>query len=309
MSENIDVASPSRPANYLDLAWRTPSGRARFAGWVAVAMLIITIVGGLVVLPITAVLPDGEIGTMLTNLLPFVGSIVLLIVGARLIMRRPLWTFAAPDTSPRWGLFARAVVIQVVCLGLSTLVFALSPVGSLEVTEPDWGVFAAVVPIALVGFAIQTLAEEIVFRGIWPQGVWRFTPHLVVVYGLPALVFASIHIGNSTALGNGAVALLPYFAMAAFLGWVSYRTGSLWTSWGLHFGNNVYLVLLIGSHDDVTTPVSGLAFVYSHPDAEGIITTTLTGLALSVAVTWFVVLRHAPRTVLAPRDEQDEPTS
>lgn len=112
-----------------------------------------------------------------------------------------------------------------------------------------------------------------------------------MIYATPALVFASLHVGNVSALGNGAVALLPYFAMASLWGWVSYRTGSLWTSWGMHFANNVYLVLLVGNHDDVASPVSGIDFVYAHPDAESVLATSLFSLVLAVVAVWYFVLR------------------
>ena len=188
-------------------------------------------------------------------------------------------------------------------MAVSTAVFAVSPVGSLEVSAPDWSTFVVVVPITLVGFLVQSGVEELVFRGILPQATRRFTSHVVVVYALPALVFASLHAGNVSALGNGALALLPYFLMASLWGWVSYRTGSLWTSWGMHYANNVYLVLLIGSHDDVTTPVSGIDFVYAHPDAESVLATSLFGLTLSATAIWYFVLRHLQ--TVSPGDSPD----
>ena len=253
-------AGPITSSSYLDQVARESRGRARFVLLVLLTMVTFSFVGGLVVLPVTAILPSGEVGALITNLLPFVGSLALVWVLVRVLMRRPLWTFAAPAPRAEWGLFGRAVAIQLGCLAVGTTVFSLSPVGSLDVSSPDFSQLAILAPIALVGFAIQTGVEEVVFRGIWPQAVLRFTSRVVVAYTVAALAFASVHIGNVGALGGGWVALVPYFATASLWGWVSYRTGSLWASWGLHFANNVYLVLLIGSHDDVVAfipPVAG----------------------------------------------------
>jgi membrane protease YdiL (CAAX protease family) len=289
----------SEEGTYLDNTWREPNSRLRYLLLVVLVMLTFTLLGGLVVLPVTAGLPDSEVGALLRNLLPFVGALALLWLLARFLMRRPLWTFAMPTPGTEWGLFSRGVIIQLVCLGLGTLVFSLSPIGSLDVSAPDWSLLAVLAPIALLGFAIQAGVEEIVFRGIWPQAVRRFTGWIVLVYGFPALVFASLHVGNVSALGDGGLALLPYFLTACLWGWVSYRTGSLWLSWGMHYANNIYLVLLIGSHDDVATPVSGLAFVYAHPDAQSVLTTSLSGTALSAVAVWVFVLRSRPVPMVA----------
>ena len=88
--------------------------------------------------------------------------------------------------------------------------------------------------------------------------------------------------------------------MASLWGWVSYRTGSLWTSWGLHFANNIYLVLLIGNHDDVTNPVSGIDFVYAHPDADNVLATSLFGTALTAVAVWYLILRRFPKELPVP---------
>lgn len=292
VQDNTDEYARSERPSFLDVVPAKSESRVRYVLLFVLAFAALSALGGLIVLPATALLSDGEVAELVRNLLPFIGTMVLLVVIARFVMGRSLWTFFAPDPSPRWGLFGRAVSIQIVAMGIGTLVFTLSPIGALEVSRPDWRVLVPAFPIALVGFAVQTLSEEIVFRGMLPQSVRRFTASPLLVFAIPAGVFAVLHVGNVSALGGGVWALVPYFATASLWGWVCYRTGSLWTSWGMHYANNVYLVLLIGSHDDVVTPLSGLAFVYSHPDAESVVATSLFSVALSgLAIWWFVIRR------------------
>ena len=132
------------------------------------------------------------------------------------------------------------------------------------------------------------------FRGYIPQAVYRFTARPWFIYGIPAYLFAQLHIGNVSALGSGWLAYLPYFSVALLFGWLAWRTGSLWLGWGMHYANNVFLVLLIGSHDDVLQPVSGLAFVYNHPSAPQIVATGLAGTFAAGLLAWAWIVRRMP---------------
>jgi len=164
--------------------------------------------------------------------------------------------------------------------------------------RPPWTLMMpereAGVGLFLKGAAIQTGAEEFMFRGYLPQAVYRFTTWPWLIYGIPSYLFAQLHMGNVGALGGGWLAYMPYFSIALLWGWLAWRTGSLWLGWGMHYANNVFLVLLIGSHDDVLQPVSGLAFVYNHPGAPQIVATGLVSTFTAGLLAWALIVRRLP---------------
>lgn len=87
-----------------------------------------------------------------------------------------------------------------------------------------------------------------------------------LIIGLPALVFASMHTGNVSAWSATGLAALPYLAVALAWGWIAWRSGSILIPMALHFGNNAFLFLFVGTAGDAT---SGIApFVAPTPGME-----------------------------------------
>ena len=239
-------------------------------------------------------LPGGEIGALARNLFTFVGMLAVVVPTLWLVTGRPPWTLLMPEREAGVGLFLKGAAIQTACLSVITPLAALTPLGHIEFQRPDPSLVAAALPIALVGFVIQTGAEELMFRGYLSQAVYRFTSWPWLIYGIPAYLFAQLHVGNVSALGGGWLAYMPYFSIALLWGWLAWRTGSLWLGWGMHYANNVFLVLLIGSHDDVLQPVSGLAFVYNHPGAPQIVATGLVSTFTAGLLAWALIVRRLP---------------
>jgi uncharacterized protein len=101
------------------------------------------------------------------------------------------------------------------------------------------------------GFMIQTAFEELYFRGLMMQATRRLTRLVPVVIGLQAYIFASLHAGNLTGIGNSAFNIAPYFISGVYFGWVAWRTRSLVIPMGLHFANNAWNALFINTKGDV----------------------------------------------------------
>ena len=133
------------------------------------------------------------------------------------------------------------------------------------------------------------------FRGYLTQFMRRLSKHPAVFIGVPALVFAAPHIANVESLGGGPLVLLPYFATGLLYGWAAYRSGSLYMSWGLHFNNNLFNLLVVGTEDDILKSAAPLQF----PGPDLAVTTVI---ILGQAALTFAVLaarhsRHAPPQV------------
>lgn len=137
----------------------------------------------------------------------------------------------------RWGWLGRSLLVAVVVYALHATVTAVSGAapggGGLRLDSP--GLVLSLVLIVIVG-ALQSTAEEFVFRGFVMQsiGSWLTHPAFAVVLQIP--VFLVLHVYD--VWGS-----LTVVAMAAFAGWLAWRTGGLESSIGLHAGNNVSILI------------------------------------------------------------------
>jgi hypothetical protein len=148
--------------------------------------------------------------------------------------------------------------------------------------------------------AVAAMAEEVAFRGYPFQ---RLVDGIGPIGGIVLLsfFFGAIHLGNPHASLWG---FLNTIEIGAFLA-VSYlRTRSLWMPWGIHFGWNLTLGMLLGlpvsGINEFTVAVQGTAV---GPDwltggSYGI-EASLTG-TLVVAASFLVLLRLTPARDPAP---------
>jgi hypothetical protein len=117
------------------------------------------------------------------------------------------------------------------------------------------GTWALLLVPAILGLIVQTGAEELLFRGyILQQLAARFRSPVIWAF-LPALTFGLLHFdtGRLGGMAIWAVAATTLFGlMAADL---TARTGNLGAAWGLHFGNNAFGILILGTPGNL----SGLA--------------------------------------------------
>lgn len=125
----------------------------------------------------------------------------------------------------------------------------------------------AILPVALLAILVQTCAEELVFRAYLPQQLAaRFKTPLVWAV-IPALLFGVSHFSPSTSGANAwlVVGTTATFGLIAID--LTARTGSIGASWGFHFANNTFALLVVATEG----PLDGLALLktpYSAEDAE-----------------------------------------
>jgi uncharacterized protein len=184
----------------------------------------------------------------------FILPALLLLLLVRFLFGRPGWTVALPAWRPRWRDWFVAVAIGWgIMLLLILVILALLP--GFELTYRGWDgvLFGGLTMVAMLcaGFMIQTAFEELYFRGLMMQATRRLTRWVPVVIGVQAYIFATLHAGNLTGIGNSALNIVPHFVAGLYFGWVAWRTRSLVIPMGLHFANNAWNALFINTKGDV----------------------------------------------------------
>jgi membrane protease YdiL (CAAX protease family) len=246
---------PARSRSHL---WRLALGlvicAAVFAGLIGLAAGITALFAGRAGFnaAIAAMSSGATPLAMLAVLASFVAMAAGPLLAVRLVHRRPAGTLFG--RAPRvLRDFARGTAAVAVLYSVSLLVWGLFYDARPGMPPVTWALF--LLP-ALLGLALQTGAEELLFRGyILQQLAARFRSPLVWAL-LPSALFGVLHfdagrLGVSMAIW-AVVATTLFGLMAADL---TARTGSLGAAWGLHFGNNAFGILLLGTPGNL----SGLA--------------------------------------------------
>ncbi|MFS4438255.1 CPBP family intramembrane glutamic endopeptidase [Paracoccaceae bacterium GXU_MW_L88] len=175
--------------------------------------------------------------SLLTIAGPFVAALaVALIVMA--VQGRPLRAVIGPLDVKNYLLGTLAAI------ALGFVGIALAHLFSSPIVHHDIPGWLALIPIAIPVIFIQTLTEELVFRG-WLQSslIARFGKQWVGLV-IPSLIFGLAHYQGTPAFGLSYVGLT--FLMGMIAGIITLRTGSIWAASGVHFGNNIYALLLLG---------------------------------------------------------------
>ena len=141
----------------------------------------------------------------------------------------PVWTwFAAAAATPLVGLVSSVVVGQF-----------LSESASLKMMSEvfrEHGQSGFLIPLAMMIGATPAICEELLFRGYVQTRLTRSAgPILGIV--IASMLFAAFHMDIVHV-----IAVLP---LGLFLGWVSYRSGSLFPAIIGHFVNNVVSVFAV----------------------------------------------------------------
>ena len=190
-------------------------------------------------------------GAMLAVLATFLAMLAGPVLAARLVHRRPAGTLVG-RASRALRDFVRGAAAVVVVYAVALAVWSTAYDAAPGLPPGTWALL--LVP-AILGLVIQTGAEELLFRGyILQQLAARFRSPVVWAF-LPALTFGLLHFdtGRLGGMAVWAVAATTLFGlMAADL---TARTGNLGAAWGLHFGNNAFGILILGTPGNL----SGLA--------------------------------------------------
>ncbi|MFC7399254.1 CPBP family intramembrane glutamic endopeptidase [Chelatococcus sp. GCM10030263] len=162
------------------------------------------------------------------------------------LQRRPLACLLGADCRLSGAHFARGLQAALIMGVAGEIAFyVIDPsLHRSQVPIGDW--LSWLVPFALALMA-QSSAEELLFRGYLVQSLAaRFRNPWIWAFP-PTIVFAFLHWepGASGAMNAAILVSIAGFGTAALL--VTYLTGDLGAAMGIHFGNNLF-ALLIASH-------------------------------------------------------------
>lgn len=182
-----------------------------------------------------------RLGFMLMVVVPQITLLIPAVVAALLSplgFRRRLGLVRG--TWPMWGWFAAALATPLVGLIASVFVglFATESEGLKETAElfRHHGRSGFLLPLGLIIGGLPAICEELLFRGYLQT---RLTSRLGGVAGvlIASLIFAAFHFDP--------VHVLAVFPIGLWMGFVTFRSGSLIPAMIAHFLNNVLAVLQI----------------------------------------------------------------
>lgn len=226
----------------------------------------------------------------------FVPGVLTLLLLARLVLGRP----ASSLFSPAWPLRLRDYGVGVM-IGLGIpLILVLPQTDTISANYVGFGAIQRLGPwliIALVaGYVIQTAFEEMLYRGAVMQLAWRLAPSVALALVLQAVLFALPHFGNVKSWGSqGVITLAPYVVIALGWGWIGWRTGSLLMGMGLHFANNVFAMLVIGSREDAVASYAPILVARSGVAEATVGTLVHTALSVAAVEAWLWWQRRRAR--------------
>ncbi|SFD01942.1 CPBP family intramembrane glutamic endopeptidase [Tropicimonas isoalkanivorans] len=182
---------------------------------------------------------------------------------------------------------ALAVLVPVYGVMIALGVWLETPTPNLPLDR-----WLMLLPLALPLIFVQIAAEELVFRGYLQQQLAaRFNARWIWM-GIPALIFASLHI-SPVAEANLIIVLISALIFGLLAADLTEQTGSLGAAMGLHFGNNLAGILGLATADTIT----GLA-LYVTPAPEGRAAAQGLSIGISVAVlvlVWWLTRRRLTR--------------
>ncbi|MEJ5927366.1 CPBP family intramembrane glutamic endopeptidase [Corynebacterium sp. H128] len=151
------------------------------------------------------------------------------LLSARIVRRHRWRTLLSVTGSFSWRYLGfGSIVVLALAVLVSIVVAAVEPAGEVHL---DVGLLLA----CFLLVPLQSVAEELVFRGILGQaiGAWTRSPIAAILIPMPLFVFGH----DYSPLGLVAIA---WFALCA--GFLAHRTGSLAAPMALHIGNNLGFV-------------------------------------------------------------------
>jgi membrane protease YdiL (CAAX protease family) len=223
---------------------------------VLLAAVALTQVAGFAVgLPLQAIgasvpRPIGDLIAVAIQALVFVAVVRLMVVGSGVLSWRDMGVVPGRRGALRSALggavYAGPVIFVTTLLALAAVTIAgVVPESPL----PPTGTAAGLLAHLVAGALIAPMAEELLFRG-FALSAWRRTAGTRAAIVRSSIVFVLAHVllvgGDrfEDALKLAFVAGVVRIPIALTLGWIFVRTGSLWTSIGLHATFNGILITL-----------------------------------------------------------------
>lgn len=238
-----------------------PSPVLLFLAIVVVTLFVALVVGS--VLELFGVQPDRPIGDLVSVALQaavFLGVVRLMVVGTGAVGWSEMGLPGKPATAVSGLVTGAAFALPVVFLTGIVAYALVQIVGQAPPSPlPATGTAAGLGLHLVAGAGIAPFAEEVVFRGA-ALTAWLRTvgPRQAIIRS--AVLFAVAHALGITgqtfgpAFGLAVVATVARLPVALALGWIYVRTGTLWSSIGLHAAFNA--ILIVVSESGFAAPVA-----------------------------------------------------
>lgn len=232
-----------------DEPYAGPSPVLLFLAIVAVTLFVAGIVGTILeLLGVTLDRPIGDLLSVALQAAVFLGVVRLMVVGTGAIGWSEMGLRAKPGSALGGLITGAAFALPVVFLTGIVAYALVQIVGETPPSPlPPTGTAAGLGLHLVAGAGIAPFAEEVVFRGA-ALTAWLRTvgPNQAIVRS--AILFAVAHALGITgqsfgqAFGLAVVASIARLPVALALGWIYVRTGTIWSSIGLHAAFNAILI-------------------------------------------------------------------
>lgn len=232
--------------------------------------------------------------------LTFLGYHLGLWLVVRFLHKRSYASLFGPQLRVFWRQFRWGVLIALAVGFAATMLQVFEP---LFVAQQDQTQLARSLPTtdwllvlgpALILIFIQIFAEELVFRGYMLQQLRARFQSIWIWAILPSVAFGLLHADPATWGINAYFYVLHTSVVGIVLSVVTIRTGNIGAAAGLHFGNNVSMVLVgnAGNLDGFSLFVAEADLMGSTTTASMILQTTM--VLVAFAVWWRMSRRQAP---------------
>lgn len=188
-----------------------------------------------------------------------------------------------PFNTYTFGNISSPVVFLLVFVATLALMVALEPVNSI-VPMPDSvkqiyaNMLSNMVWTSLSVAVAAPLAEEFLLRGTILRGMlYHSTPLKAILWS--AFYFALIHMNLYQALGA--------FLMGLFIGWIYYKTGTLWLAVLIHFVNNGSSVLFTVLNPEMDVETTLMDNITESWGIEAYIAIFTLSVAVFVAIVYY----------------------
>ncbi len=245
---------------------------------------------------------------LLVKFIAFMFASIMFLIGLFLAMqfihRRSLRSLITPDRRLDWKRFTQGFLFWLLLAGITSILEA-----GLYPGRYSWSFdpvqFVPFTIVALVLIPIQTSTEELFFRGYILQGAGLRIRNIWVLSAISGILFGAPHLINPEASSNYLLMGLYYFAMGAFLAYLTLRDGRLELALGIHAANNLFSILI--ANTKFSTLPSPSLFTVNVLDPSFAVPAGLIGLAV---VTWLCLgpfHRKKGATLALSPEEKDNP--
>ncbi len=210
---------------------------------------VFLLVGGMVLglvdyTPGTGALP--VIDPLLSFIAFMLASVFFLLgifLAIRFIHKRRFLSLITPARSIVWKRIFEGFAVWFVLAGVMSVVEALLYPGRYTWTF-DPLKFIPFMILALIFIPIQASTEELFFRAYVMQTVGLRNRNIWLLSFISGILFMVPHLLNPEASINYPLLALFYFAMGAFLAYITLRDGRLELALGVHIANNLFSILV-----------------------------------------------------------------